>query len=149
MGLKVCPYCGYTLDSFNFTKDHIIPQSFCRQHFSGTGVKNNYFNIIEVCYSCNRSKSNDIWIPHYSPDGWMRNLSEEFIEGHSRLFFEVLKARKNEVKLWIYMKNIVSHASRVISYQEAEPAIDKDLENFLLHYIWNTKYKNWKLRSIY
>lgn len=149
MGLKVCPYCGYTLDEREFTRDHIIPQSFCNQFLYGSDVRDSYFNRVDICFSCNRDKSNDIWIPHYSPNGWMRNLSEELIKGYSELFVEVLKVRKEEVKWWMYAKNILSHTDTVIRYAVAEKAIEKDLENFLIRYIWNTKYNNWKLREYY
>lgn len=149
MGLKVCPYCGYTLDESEFTIDHLIPQSFCKQYLGGSDVKDSYYNRVEVCFSCNRDKSNDIWIPDYSTTGWMRNLNKDFIEGHSRLFFEVLKVRKDEMKWWIYAKNVLSHTDKMIRYPVAEVAIDKDLANFLTRFIWKCKYKDWELRSQY
>lgn len=149
MALQKCPYCGYMLDSYEFTIDHIIPQSFCKSYLSGSGVKNAYYNKVKVCFSCNRNKSQEIWIPSYSLDGWMRNLDENFIEGYSRIFFEVLKVRKDEVIHWIFLYNYLAHSDYSLDKIKTIKEIEKALEVFLWHYIWNNKYGLWKPKIYY
>lgn len=146
MGLKMCPYCGYWFDESEFTIDHIIPQSFCNAYLKNTDVKDSYFNKVKICFSCNRNKSNDIYIPDYHPSGWMRNLSMELIKGYSELFVAVLRVRREEVMWWIYARNIRSHTNVNISYPQAEKAIEEDLVRFLRRYIWKQQYKDWELR---
>lgn len=147
MGLIKCPYCGYLLGENEFTIDHIIPQSFCRAYLKNTDVKDSYYNRVKICFSCNRNKSNDIYIPDYSPTGWMRNLDVDLIKGYSELFVEVLKVRRVEVMWWIYARNIMSHTDTKIPYPVAEVAIEKDLVYFLHRYIWKQRYKDWEIRK--
>lgn len=147
MGLMKCPYCGYLLDESEFTVDHIIPQSFCNAYLKNTDVKDSYYNRVKICFSCNRNKSNDIYIPDYSPTGWMRNLDKDLIKGYSELFVEVLQVRRVEVMWWIYARNIRSHTDAKIPYPVAEVAIEQDLVYFLRRYIWKKKYIDWEIRQ--
>lgn len=128
----------------DLTVDHIIPRSFCDTYLKGSAVREAYFNRTKVCFSCNRDKSNELWIPNFYGNGWMRYLDTLFIKEHARIFAQVILARHEYVAWWIFLKNIRTK-NKNISWDVAKCYIEKDLYNFARIYNDKCKYNDWNL----
>lgn len=131
----ICCYCGQVFDSTQLTIEHIIPKKFCDTYLPGAAIKEHRHNKIMTCFPCNRSKSDDLWIPNYTRVGWMRYMTPEQVGGYSKIFVELLQAKKEEVIYWIYVKNMQSHVKHRIDYVMARSIIEKELEFFLRRYL--------------
>lgn len=130
-----CAYCGGTFDYSQLTVDHMIPQNFCNTFMPGAAIKEHYKNKVRVCFTCNRDKSDDILIPNYRADGWMKNMLPEQIGNYSEIFVELLDAQYENVVNWIYAKNMCSHVRYKIEYATARKIIEDEMELFLNRYI--------------
>lgn len=130
-----CAYCGKEFGASQLTVEHIIPRNFCDTYIPGATIRDHYFNKCLVCFDCNRAKSDDIWIPNYRSDRWMRHMTEEQIGGYSDIFVQLLNAQYDNVVWWIYLKNMQSHVRYRIDFKDVKPIIEEELKFFLNRYI--------------
>lgn len=140
-----CAYCGKVFAASQLTADHIIPQNFCNTFMPGASIKEHYLNKVRVCFDCNRAKSDDIWIPNFTKNGWMKYMTPEQIGGYSDIFVNLLNAQYENVVKWIFVKNMQSHIGYRLDYQESRKLIEEELEFFLRRYLDRKPGEYWLL----
>lgn len=140
-----CAYCGKVFAASQLTADHIIPQKFCDTYMPGATIKEHFYNKCRVCFACNRAKSDDIWIPNYRSDRWMRFMTPEQVGGFSDIFVQLLQAHYDDVVWWIYRKNMQSHVRYKIKFEEVKPVIEEELKFFLQRYLDRKPGEYWDL----
>lgn len=140
-----CAYCGKVFAASQLTADHIIPQNFCNTFMPGAPIKEHYLNKVRVCFDCNRSKSDDIWIPNFTKKGWMKYMTPEQIGGYSDIFVNLLNAQYDNVVKWIFVKNMQSHVSYRLDYEVSKKMIEEELEFFLRRYLDRKPGEYWAL----
>lgn len=94
-----CAKCGYKIDKYAMTIEHIIPVS--------KGGTNDAENIIGLCYECNRDKGNDICEPEF----FYKNLTKKAMREAREYVNEYMKNYN-----WLSMNNFLPYDRTMIEY---------------------------------